>query len=183
MFEKGSYIVYGGNGVCRVADIGPIGHIKGYDAHKDYYRLESVHMGGVIYVPTDTHAPMRKVISREEAEGLLAGIRDMEPRGCASRDPRVLREHYQSILATHSPEELLRLIKAVNRKGRQAAQSGKRLGKTDQDYKKRAESLLCQELSVAMELDYQQALELLNHSLRSASEIGVQPQYETTAPG
>lgn len=167
MFKRGSYIFYGNTGVCRVTEIGPIGHIRGYDPDRVYYKLESVHMGGVIYVPVDTKAAMRPVLSRSAAEQLLAAAAELEVDVCSSRDPRVLREHYQRVLAAHSPLELLRLVKSVNRKGRLAIQSGKRLGKTDQDFKKRAETMLCEELSVAMELEYAQAQELLGQCLRS----------------
>lgn len=152
MYEKGDLIFYGNAGVYRVEEIGPIRHIRGYDPEKNYYKLSSLCRGDVTYVPVDTGVFMRPVIGRREAEELLARASDLEENICDSRDPRVLREHYQKELEAHTCEELFRLIKSVDAKGRQAARAGKRLGKTDQEYKKRAEHLLSEELSAALEL-------------------------------
>lgn len=166
MYRKGDVIFYGNSGVYRVEDIGPIRHIRGYDPERAYYKLSSSRRGETAYVPVDAGLSMRPVLTRREAEGLLAGASELPVEVCSSRDPRVLREHYQHILDLHSPEELLRLIRSVSEKGKVTAQQGKRLGKTDQDYKKRAEALLCEELSAALDVDYTQAMELLGDSMR-----------------
>lgn len=166
MYEIGDLIFYGNTGVYRVEDIGPLRHIRGYDPEKDYYRFSSARKGEVTYVPVDTGVYMRPVISREEAEKLLERVPELEERVCDSRDPRVLREHYQKELEVHSCEELFRLIKSVNAKGRQAAKLGKRLGKTDQEYKKRAEQLLREELSAALDLPMDSVQTVLAQALK-----------------
>lgn len=166
MFEKGVLIVYGTSGVYRVEEVGPIHHIRGCDPSKKYYKLSSARRGELIYVPVDTGVFMRPVISREQAEALLGHMGELGEDICESRDPRVLREHYQKIMEAHSCEELCRLIKSVNSKGRRAAAMGKRLGKTDQEYKKRAETLLGEELSAAMELPYDCVRDVLSRTLK-----------------
>lgn len=166
MYEKDDLIFYGSTGVYRVEDIGPIRHIRGYDPEKNYYKLSSLRRGEVTYVPVDTGVYMRPVIDRGAAEDLLERAAELEERVCDSRDPRVLREHYRKELESHSCEELFRLIKSVNAKGRQAAKQGKRLGKTDQEYKKRAEHLLGEELSVALEIPLESVQDVLAQALR-----------------
>lgn len=166
MYEKGEMIYYGNTGVYCVEDIGPISHIRGYDPKKEYYKLSSVRRGEVTYVPVDTGVFMRPVLTKREAEDLLEQVCTLSEDICESRDPRILREHYQKVLDTHCSAELFRLIKSVNAKGRQAASAGKRLGKTDQEYKKRAENLLSEELSVALELPLDSAQTLMTQALR-----------------
>ena len=166
VYAKGDLIFYGNTGVYRVEDIGPIRHIRGYDPEKDYYKLTSVRRGETTYVPVDTGVFMRPIVQRLEAEALLEEAGELEENVCDSRDPRVLREHYQGVLATHSCRELFRLIRSVDAKSRRAVQQGKRLGKTDQDYKKRAEQLLAEELSASLELPLDQAQALLCQAVR-----------------
>lgn len=166
MYEKGEMICYGNTGVYCVEDIGPIRHIRGSDPKKDYYKLSSVRRGEITYVPVNTHVFMRPVLTKQEAEDLLEQACTLSEDVCESRDPRVLREHYQKALDTHCGAELFRLIKSVNAKGRQAAAAGKRLGKTDQEYKKRAEALLSEELSVALDLSMDHAETLMMQAIR-----------------
>ena len=166
MYEVGQLIFYGNNGVYRVESIGPISHIRGYDPEKNYFKLSSIRRGEVTYVPVDTGVFIRPIIGRSEAEELLERAAALEEQVCDSQDPRVLREHYRNILESHSCEELFRLIKSVNAKGRQAAKAGKRLGKTDQEYKKRAEHLLMEELSAALDLPPEGAQTALIRALR-----------------
>lgn len=169
MYEPGEMVLYGNNGVYRVDEIGPIRHIKGYDPDKQYYKLSSVHRGETTYVPVNTGVFMRPVIARQEAEDLLNRVESIPGEVCTGRDPRLLREHYQGVLETHSCEALVGLIQSVNAKGRYAAKAGKRLGKTDQEFKKRAETLLCEELAVALDLPMDEVRAALSLAIKNVS--------------
>lgn len=166
MYEKGELIYYGNTGVYRVEGIGPLRHIRGCAPGKDYYKLTPLRRTETTYVPVDTDVFMRPVLTRREAEELLKQAPGLTENVCESRDPRVLREHYQQALNTHCGQELFRLIKSVNAKGRRAAMQGKRLGKTDEEFKKRAEALLSEELSAALDLPYDNAQALLAQAVR-----------------
>jgi CarD family transcriptional regulator len=107
---------------------------------------------------------MRPILTQEEALALLEQAHDIQERQCNSREPRVLRAYYQEMLDAHCGEELLRLIKSVNAKGRRLVTQGKRLGKTDQDYKKRAEHLLGEELAVALAVPLDSAQRLVSQA-------------------
>lgn len=166
MYAIGQLVCYGSNGVYRVEDIGPISHIRGYDPRQDYYKFSSLQRGEVTYVPVNSGVFMRPVISREEAERLLESAPALEAQAYASRDPRALREHYKEIMDAHSCEALVGLIKSINAKERQAAGQGKRVGKTDQEYKKRAQQLLAEELGAVLEVPVERAQEMLTQALR-----------------
>ncbi len=165
MYGKGDMIFYGNTGVYRVEGVGPVKHIRECDPDRNYYRLSSLHGREITYVPVDTGTYMRPVMSKQEAESLLSKAGGLPGLPCASRDSRVLREHYQSLLSTHRCQDLVCLIKAVDAKGKQAAREGKHLGKIDQEYKKRAERMLCEELSVSLELPYEQAQSVLTKAM------------------
>lgn len=169
MYEPGRMVLYGNNGVYRVDEVGPIRHIRGYDPNKQYYKLSSLYRGETTYVPVDTGVFMRPVIERQEAEDLLSRMDSISGEVCTGRDPRVLREHYLEVLGTHDCEALVGLIQSVNAKGRCAAKAGKRLGKTDQEFKKRAETLLCEELAAALELPMDDARTALSLAIKNAS--------------
>ena len=85
MFQIGDHIVYGGEGVCAVKAIGAL-PVPGMDSDRLYYTLEPLYHGGVIYAPLDTPVPMRPVLSRDEAEGLISSIPAMRSQYARQAD-------------------------------------------------------------------------------------------------
>lgn len=150
MFEKGSLLIYDTVGVCRVEDIGIPSGIPVSDKEKKYYKLAPVFGSGTIYIPEDTKVFMRPVITKEEAELLLAKIPEIREDICDTRNQKVLEDHYKASLQSHECEDLIQLIKTVYLKKQNLEKSGKKTGKTDQQYMKRAQSLLHEELSIAL---------------------------------
>ena len=54
MFEKGDYVIYGNNGICRVQDITTLS-ISGIDKNRKYYLLKPVYASGsTVYTPVET---------------------------------------------------------------------------------------------------------------------------------
>lgn len=154
MFEKGTWVIYGNTGVCRIEDIGRFTDVPVSDTEKDYYKLISLRNGGKIYIPVDTSVFMRPVISSQEAHELISQMSEIAEIICDSKNQKTLNEHYQAALQMHTCEELVRVIKSVYSKGQNSSSNGKKLGKTDQEYGKRAEELLYEELSVALDIPY-----------------------------
>ena len=150
MFEKGSLLIYDTVGVCRVEDIGIPSGIPVADKEKKYYKLAPVFGSGTIYIPEDTKVFMRPVISKEEAEMLLEKIPEIREDICDTRNQKVLEDHYKASFQSHECEDLVQLIKTVYLKKQNLEKSGKKTGKTDQQYMKRAQSLLHEELSIAL---------------------------------
>ena len=72
MFRKGEYVIYGNNGICCIEEIGvprdtPLG-----DSGKEYYTLAPVFSSGKIYAPLDTKVFMRPILTKRQAERLMA---------------------------------------------------------------------------------------------------------------
>ena len=79
MFEKGSYVIYGGTGVCEVVDVTTM-DIDGIPKDRLYYVLKpNEQKSGKIYTPVENQkAVLRRIISREEADALIDDIPNIE---------------------------------------------------------------------------------------------------------
>lgn len=145
-------MVYDTAGVCRVEDIGIPEGQPAAQKGKEYYRLTPVFGSGTIYIPVDTKVFMRPVISRQEAERLIHRIPEIRENLCESRNQKVLENHYKEFLFTYECEDLVQLIKTIYMKKKNMERIGKKAGKTDIQYMRRAMALLHEELSIALEI-------------------------------
>lgn len=147
MYAVGDKIIYGGSGVCVVVEICTPNFSRN-EPDKQYYKLRPVYGTETIYAPLDTPAFMRPVMTRQEAEALVARIPQIEEQVCVSTSVTMLRQQYEEFFRDHNCESYIRLVKGIYSKG----QSGKKLGQTDQRYMKRAEETLYSELAVALDI-------------------------------
>ena len=63
-------IVYGGEGVCRVEEIG-VPKISGVNKQRQYYTLSPLYRAGKVFAPVDAKVFMRPVITHDEAVALI----------------------------------------------------------------------------------------------------------------
>ena len=73
MFAAGDLVVYGGEGVCRVERVGPSGMAYD-DGGRLYYHLTPLYRSGTVMTPVDTGVLMRPIISRQQAQDLIAAL-------------------------------------------------------------------------------------------------------------
>ena len=94
MFTEGQLVIYGGEGVCRIAAVGP-SSLSGTDKTKLYYTLTPLTRSGTVLTPVDTKVLMRPILSRQEAEDFIAQLESCqrEAANAFGRD-RVLLERY-----------------------------------------------------------------------------------------
>ena len=152
MFQPGEKIVYGTTGVCTVQEVTPRDDLPGTAPGTLYYALEPLSGSGVIYLPVDAPVFMRPVITRQEAEALVARIPEMAAEAYHQRNLQMLRNHYQEVLQSHDCEKLLEMTMSIHVKEKQAIKAGRKLGQIDARFQKRAEELLWDELAVALEI-------------------------------
>lgn len=152
MFETGELVIYDDTGVCRVEEIGLPEGIPVSDKERKYYTLAPVFHGGKIYIPVDTKAFMRRIISRSEAEALVEKIPEIEEERTDTVSQKLLEEKYRSAVKSHECEELVRLIKTVYWKKKDLASRKKKAGRLDTEYMGRAKRLLYEELAAALEI-------------------------------
>ncbi len=155
MFQKGDYIIYRNTGVCQVAEIGVPDHIPTTEGTL-YYFLVPMRGSGTIYIPTDSPVYMRPVITQEQAATLISSIPERSPMPIQCKDQKALVQSYKSMVQTHDCDTLLQLIMSVRRKGSELTEKGKTLGKIDMQYKKQAEEMLHEELSIVLNVPYEE---------------------------
>ena len=177
MFSVGDLISSSGTGVCRVENIGP----PPFDTKRkrDYYTLMPLHGSGTIYVPVDTDVFMRPIISGQEAEMLIERLPEIQQAQVDDRDYRALAQQYKEFLGTHCCEDLVRLMKAVYTKDQKKSQVGKKPSKVDQDFRKRAEMLLHDELSAALGISIDEVPDYIRQRLEQRTN----PQTRVSESG
>lgn len=169
MFQIGDYIVYRNTGVCHVADISARENFSTAAGEEQlYYHLVPVHGAGTIYIPVDSPVFMRPVISKEQAQDLLAAIPLMERKPDYSKNQKALAEKYRTILHTHDCTALAQMILNISKKACVLKEQGKSAGKTDLQYMKQAKEFLKEELAIALEIPYDEVADYVKQQIKMA---------------
>lgn len=151
MFEKGEYIIYGVSGVCQVEDVTTM-EMEGVPRDRLYYVLAPVSQkGGKIFTPVDNEkTPMRRVLTREEATGLIDRIPEIEELWISSEK---LRENkYKECMRSGDCREWIRIIKTLYLRNQERSAQGKKVTATDEKYLHMAEECLYSELEIPLEI-------------------------------
>ena len=151
MFAVDELVVYGGEGVCRVAQIGP-STVPGADKTKLYYTLLPLYRTGQVLTPVDARVLMRPILTRTEAQALIGALAQQEPDAIPAGNPRQLKDHYQAVVTSYDCGALARLIRGVALRRRSALEQGKKPSQMDERYLKQAEDRLYGELGAALGL-------------------------------
>lgn len=170
MFQVGDHIVYGTNGVCRIAAIGKPDGLTVQEG-RQYYTLIPLFSSETIYTPVDTKVFMRPVISQKEALSLIAQIPFLEGTPPGTHDTKQAAGRYQASLDAHECTELCKLIKTVYAKNQNAIERRRSPGQVDQYFMKRAEDLLFGELSVALDMPRENVLPYIQQSVSSFENV------------
>ena len=166
MYQVGELVVYGAEGVCRVAAIGPL-EMRGAQKGTDYYTLTPLYGAGKIFIPVDTNVSIRPVMTREEAEELIDRIPEIPEEIYENNNLRLLNEHYQALLKSYDCVDLVRLIRAIYAKGRR----GRRLGQVDERTFKKAEEMLHGELAAALDIPPDQVKDYICRRVEAMEQV------------
>lgn len=152
MFNVNEYVVYKGSGVCRIIDIGTL-DFGGMDKEKKFYFLRPVHAKeSITYAPVDNaKVPMRKVLSKEEAQELIDTLPEIEVMN--ELNDKQAEQKYREIFKNCNCREYLSIIKTIFAKNKIRMAAGKKITSTDERYCHMAEELLYNELSLSLGLD------------------------------
>ena len=167
MFKIGEHIIYGTNGICRVADVCPSPYDK--TDTRTFYLLIPVNnpMSSTIYTPVDNErVPMRRLMTREQIECLVAAMPEIELLQVPVEKQR--REIYRAAIHQLRPEGYVSVIKTVNRRRRELAAAHKHFPVTDLEYGRLARQLLCSECAHVLGLSQEAADAYVLSALREA---------------
>lgn len=169
MFEKGEYVVYGSKGVCRIQDISHV-DIPGVDKNRLYYIMHPVQSSsGTVYLPTDsTKATIRKVMTKEEADRLIADIPKIEMLWVPDEKRR--EASYKEALRTCNGRAWVSIIKALYLRQRERVAAGKKITALDERYLRAAEQELYGELSIVLGIPKEDMEEYIHDHIENTEE-------------
>lgn len=149
MFNIGDLLFYSTNGVCRVSEICS----SPFDSsdERSFYKLTPLadNTSLVIYTPVDnTHVVMRSLITREEAEALLARLHEIEKVAVAVEKHR--KEAYREAIREGTPEGFVKIIKTVRARREMFRKARRRVPDLDNDFEYTAKVCLYGELSTVL---------------------------------
>ena len=151
MFKKNDYIIYGSMSVCKILDI--IEEENKYIGLKSYYVIQPVYSekNTIIKVPVDNKKiSMRHLISEEEIMCIIKNIPNIKTLEISNDKQR--NEQYKSIIKSSACSQLAQLIKSINVNEQEKQSVGKKLSKTDEDFKKTAEKLINEEFATVLRI-------------------------------
>ena len=157
MYNVGDVVFYSSTGVCSVEKVG-VPDIGGLPDNVNYYTLRPVSQNHkeAIYVPVNTCAKMRPVISRRQARRYIQQVENMKPVYPATRNPKAVSDFYSGLISTYKCEDLLQVIVSHTCKRRECAAKNKHLNRTQSTFLKRAQEMLYGELSYALNISRQE---------------------------
>lgn len=143
MFKKGSYVIYKRD-VCKVMDI-----FKSKFNNQEYYYLVPISDPSLkINVPTDNkNGYIKNLLTKEEFEKLINKIPNIEP---VEADAHSLENIYKTLFHSGNHEDLIKIIKTTYLRNQKRKEAKRSIGQKDDEYFKRAEKYLYNEISVVL---------------------------------
>ena len=153
LYAIGDLVLYGRTGVCEVEGIFEE-TLRGENAPRRFYSLRPLYQKCSIRAPAEGGKVfIRPIISDREARELIAKMPEVQAEPYHNRNLNQLREHYRSCLENFDCESLIRLMKSLWMKKRQAEEQKKKFGAVDERFMKEAEDLLYGEFAAALSID------------------------------
>lgn len=152
MYKIGEYVVHGRNGVCKVADITHI-DISGASKDQLYYILVPLKSeDSKVFYPVDSdRVVMRPIVTKEEAEQIVAEIESIEPMWINNDRQREAR--YKEVIDTCDCRNLICIIKTLYERTKEREAQGKKMTYVDERYFREARNTLYQEFAIALGID------------------------------
>ena len=159
MFEKGSNVMYKQD-VCKIKDIR-----KNSFTNLDCYILEPLFDASLtISVPVDNkNGYLRNLLTKKEVEELIKEIPDIS---IISTDIRNMENEYRNLIHTGKHSDLIRIIKTTYLRNKQRQDNKRNIGEKDKEYFNKAEKYLYNELSVVLNMPYDETKEYITQKVK-----------------
>ena len=169
MLDIGTLVIYGTSGIFRVEDVRNENLGSG---ERKYYILRDINEKNptTVFVPTDNEylvSKMRQVVSANDAKKLISNM-PLEPYEWIP-EARSRNEFFKKIIESGEREGLLRLMRTVYLKKQELSASRKHVYATDESAMKCAERIIFAEFSVALGIDEDAIVELIEKRVNEAS--------------
>ena len=168
MFNKGDYVVYGMNGVCRVADIKE----ENFSGKRSlYYILEpAIEPNSVIYAPTENgKVNIRALSTEEEIQNVLNIISSATPEW--EENDRVREEGFKNTLRSGVLTDIALMAKSLYLHKLILIENGRKLRISDANALKSAEEFVLCEFAQVMGTTREEALEYILYIVSGSLEV------------
>lgn len=164
MYSIGERVVYGIHGVCCVVDV----EQRTVDRKNiTYLVLEPLGQPGSKYlVPTHNAAAMSKlspILSREALKALLSDTASADSAWIREENAR--KQRYRELINSSDRTALLHMLAALYCHREEQAAAGRKVHLCDENFLRDAEKLLCGEIALVLELEYDEARSYLRRAL------------------
>lgn len=150
MYKVGDFVVYKRD-VCEVVEIK-----ESYFKGLDYYTLIPVIDKTLkIEIPIDSKL-VRNIISKEEVEEIINNIPSIE---IIETDNKLIENEYKRLLNSDKYEDLIKIIKTAYLRNKGREEEKKRISDKDKFYFEKAEKLLYNEFSIALNMNFEETKE------------------------
>ncbi len=167
MSRLGETVLYGTEGVCKVAEICKM---KVGSKREDYYVLKPIHReGATVFVPVANEAllaKMRPILSKEEIDTLIDSVNGEETVWIEDHTER--KAEFQRILTGGDRRELLGMIRSLYLHRQELIEAGKRLRTNDDQMLRDAEKLLNDEFALVLNIPQNQVAEYIRSRVEAA---------------
>lgn len=163
MFKIGEKIVNRSGKVCEVVNIEEADYGVGL---KTYYVLSPCFTNNnslVLHTPVEQESTLRKVMNKDDVEQLILSIPDIEVIWITN--PKIRKTKFKELYTSGEPKEILRLIKSFVKKKDEFKNDKKTLSFTDENFLTEIKTNLYYEISLALNLSFEQVDELISNKL------------------
>lgn len=159
MYKSGDVVVYRRD-VYRIKDVQ-----DNYFFNKTYYIMNPIDDDSLVTsVPVDTTSYLRDVITKEEAEDLIAKIPFIETIQVNDRD---IEYEYKRLLGENTLESLMKIIKTAYLRNMTRLDQNKKISEKDEQYFNQAERRLYNELSISLQLTFDETRQYVIDSVKA----------------
>lgn len=164
MYQIGDAVLYGTQGVCRIAEITQKTLNK---TVVEYYVLKPVYCDhSTIYIPVqnaELTGKMRRVLSEEEVSDIIHAMPFEESIWIEDEAER--KERYRDIILRGNRMELVKMIKALHAHQQQQQARGKKMHQADERFLKEAEKMLYDEFALVLHIEPNQVLPFIQEQI------------------
>lgn len=131
-----------------------------------YYRLVPVNDTSIKYkVPVDSNF-LKKVITKEEIDRLLLEIPEINTIDLGEKQ---IEQEYKELMKSGTHEDLVKIIKTSYLRNQIRILNNKRISEIDDEYFKRAEKYLYEEIGIVLNLSFEDTKEYIINKLKKAN--------------